>query len=156
MGLPRTSARERSTLRRGRSGEAAPVRQPNPAAHSEPGPSDHTARIPQVLVLRAHGYTVIEAPDGPTALEIASRPETAIDLVVSDVVMPGMSGPDLGRRLAELRPNAALILASGHAEAVVLGEHASRGGAGFLQKPFTPEELARKVREVLDSPRPLA
>ncbi len=109
-----------------------------------------------VLGLRAHGYTVIEAPDGPAALEIASRPETAIDLVVSDVVMPGMSGPDLGRRLAELRPEAALILASGHAEAVVLGEQASRGGAGFIQKPFTPEELARKVREVLDSPRPLA
>ena len=108
-----------------------------------------------VLGLRAHGYAVIEAPDGPTALAIASRPETTIDLVVSDVVMPGMSGPDLGRRLAELRPEAALILASGHAEAVILGERTGRGGARFLQKPFTPEQLARKVREVLDSPRPI-
>jgi two-component system cell cycle sensor histidine kinase/response regulator CckA len=106
-----------------------------------------------VLGLRAHGHAVIEAPDGQTALTIAAESETRIDLVLSDVVMPGMSGPDLGRRLAELRPDAALILASGHAEAVVLGEATGHGGSRFLQKPFTPELLARKVREVLDSPR---
>jgi two-component system, cell cycle sensor histidine kinase and response regulator CckA len=106
-----------------------------------------------VLGLRAHGYTVIEAPDGQTALTIAADSEARIDLVVSDVVMPGMSGPDLGRRLAELRPDAALVLASGHAEAVVLGEATGHGGSRFLQKPFTPELLARKVREVLDAPR---
>jgi CheY-like chemotaxis protein len=104
-----------------------------------------------VLGLRAHGYTVIEAAGGAQALKIAGRADARIDLVVSDVVMPGIGGPELGRRLARIRPALRLILASGHAETLVAPEEIGRGGAAFLQKPFTPEQLARKVREVLDA-----
>ncbi len=107
-----------------------------------------------VLGLRAHGYTVIEAAGGAQALKIVGRADTRLDLVVSDVVMPGMGGLELERRLARIRPALPLILASGHAETLVASEQTGRGGVAFVQKPFTPEQLARKVREVLDATAP--
>jgi two-component system cell cycle sensor histidine kinase/response regulator CckA len=106
-----------------------------------------------VLALRAQGYTVIEACDGVEALEIAGRLATDIDLVISDVVMPGLSGPELLGRLARLAPGARRLLVSGHAESDVLPAGLADVGATFLPKPFTPERLARKVREVLDEAR---
>jgi two-component system, cell cycle sensor histidine kinase and response regulator CckA len=104
-----------------------------------------------VLGLRAQGYTVIEAADGVEALEIAARLATGIDLVVTDVIMPGLSGPELLSRLAKLAPGARRLLVSGHAESDLLPAGLADGGTNFLPKPFTPERLARKVREVLDS-----
>jgi CheY-like chemotaxis protein len=102
------------------------------------------------LALRARGYTVLEAADGSQALEIAGR-TPGIDLVVSDVVMPGMSGPALVERLQRQSPATRALLISGHAEATVLpGDFAARGLA-LLPKPFTPDRLARKVRDVLDA-----
>jgi two-component system cell cycle sensor histidine kinase/response regulator CckA len=105
-----------------------------------------------VLGLRAQGYTVLEASDGTEALQIAKRIATDLDLVVSDVVMPGISGPELVKRLAALAPRARRLLVSGHAEEAVLPTGLVDVGAAFLSKPFTPERLARKVREVLDTP----
>ena len=104
------------------------------------------------LGLRAQGYTVIEASDGVEALEIAGRIASEIDVVVSDVVMPGMSGAELVKRLAVVAPGARRLLVSGHAESTVLPAGLVNVGAAFLPKPFTPERLARKVREVLDAP----
>ena len=105
-----------------------------------------------VLGLRAQGYTVVEASGGNEALEIAGRIGNSLDLVVSDVVMPGISGPELVRRLAALVPGVRRLLVSGHAESAVLPDGLTDVGAAFLSKPFTPERLARKVREVLDAP----
>ncbi len=105
-----------------------------------------------VIGLRAQGYTVIEACDGVEALEIVARIAPELDLVVSDVVMPGMSGPELVKRLAAVAPGTRRLLVSGHAESTVLPAWLTDVGAAFLPKPFTPERLARKVREVLDSP----
>jgi two-component system cell cycle sensor histidine kinase/response regulator CckA len=105
-----------------------------------------------VLGLRAQGYTVIEACDGFEALEIAGRIGTALDIVVSDVIMPGISGPELVRRLAAVTPGTKRLLVSGHAESSVLPAGLIDAGTAFLSKPFTPERLARKVREVLDAP----
>jgi PAS domain S-box-containing protein len=105
-----------------------------------------------VLGLRAQGYTVIEASSGAEALEIVGRVAHQLDLVVSDVVMPGISGPELVKRLAVVAPGVRCLLVSGHAEAAVLPDGLTGIGASFLPKPFTPERLARKVREVLDSP----
>ncbi len=105
-----------------------------------------------VLGLRAQGYTVIEASDGFEALELAERIAPELDLVVSDVIMPGISGPELVRRLAAVAPGARRLLVSGHAESTVLPAGLTDVGAAFLPKPFTPERLARKVREVLDAP----
>jgi two-component system cell cycle sensor histidine kinase/response regulator CckA len=105
-----------------------------------------------VLGLRAQGYTVIEAKDGVQALEAAVRFALELDIVVSDVIMPGMSGPELLRRLSVIAPRAKRLLVSGHAESTVLPAGLIDVGAAFLPKPFTPERLARKVREVLDGP----
>jgi two-component system cell cycle sensor histidine kinase/response regulator CckA len=105
-----------------------------------------------VLGLRAQGYTVVEATDGAEALDIAGRIGAGLDLVVSDVVMPGIGGPELVKRLAGVSPGVRSLLVSGHAESSVLPAGLVDVGTAFLSKPFTPERLARKVREVLDGP----
>ncbi|HEX7491653.1 MAG TPA: PAS domain S-box protein [Candidatus Limnocylindrales bacterium] len=104
-----------------------------------------------VLCLRARGYTVLEASNGAEAIRVARRKENKFDLIVSDVVMPGLSGPALIRKLNVLAPQARAILMSGHADSAVLDE-ALELRLAFLAKPYTPERLARKVREVLDAP----
>ena len=129
----------------------APARKPRPTGvetvlvvEDEP----HVRRL-ATLGLRAHGYNVLEAADGAKALELVDHAGASIDVVVSDVMMPGMSGPELLSRLAVLAPRMRTVLMSGHAESTVLSpETATR--CAFLPKPFTPERLARKVREVLD------
>jgi PAS domain S-box-containing protein len=105
-----------------------------------------------VQALRVQGYRVIEASDGVEALDIAQSLGLGIDLVVSDVIMPRVSGPELVKRLTAVAPGARRLLVSGHAESTVLPATLSDLAAAFLPKPFTPERLARKVREVLDAP----
>jgi PAS domain S-box-containing protein len=112
---------------------------------------EESVRRLAVLGLRAHGYDVTEAPDGAVALKMARRPDTRIDLVISDIVMPGISGLELGHELTRLRPGIRVMLVSGHAEKMILPDRQASGFA-FVQKPFTPEQLARRVRETLDSP----
>jgi len=109
-----------------------------------------TVRRLAVLGLRAHGYVVLEAADGAEAIRIAGRIGTAIEVIVSDVMMPGMSGPELLTRLSAIAPDARAVLMSGHAESAVLSQRPTLHYS-FLPKPFTPERLARKVREVLDA-----
>jgi len=109
-----------------------------------------TVRRLAVLGLRAHGYVVLEAADGAEAIGIAGRVGAAIEVIVSDVMMPGMSGPELLNGLSAIAPNARAVLMSGHAESAVLSQPSSLHYL-FLPKPFTPERLARKVREVLDT-----
>jgi two-component system, cell cycle sensor histidine kinase and response regulator CckA len=113
---------------------------------------DPIVRRLAVLGLRAQGYTVVEASDGPEALDVAARVGPSLDLVVSDVVMPGMSGPELIKRMAIAAPGVRRLLVSGHPEPTVAPAGPTDAGVAFLSKPFTPERLARKVREVLDAP----
>jgi len=93
---------------------------------------------------------VLEAAGATEALELAAT-SASIDLLVSDVIMPGMHGPELAVRLREMRPSIRLLLVSGHAGT----SEAFRDDEGrpiqLLSKPFTPERLARKVRELLDT-----
>ena len=111
---------------------------------------DASVRRLAVLGLRSNGYSVLEAANAGEALELASG-STAIDLVVSDVIMPGMRGPELATRVRELRPGIKLLLVSGHPETDEAFRDSQGGVIQLLSKPFTPERLARKVREVLDS-----
>ncbi|MEP6688060.1 MAG: PAS domain S-box protein [Gemmatimonadales bacterium] len=102
--------------------------------------------------LREHGYTVIEARHGFDALrQLEIRPE--VDLVISDVVMPEMGGRELGQRLASLRPSLPVLYMSGYTGEDVTQRGLLEPGAPFQQKPFAPEALARKVREMLDEIR---
>ena len=101
--------------------------------------------------LEAFGYTVFDAADGPSALETAASHEGAIDLLLTDVVMPGMGGSELAERLATTRPRMKVLYTSGYTDDAMVRQGVLTAGVAFLQKPFVPETLARKVREVLDA-----
>lgn len=101
-------------------------------------------------ILRRFGYTVLEAGNGPEAIEICHSHLGPIHLVITDMVMPQMSGWEVAEAVAMLRPKARFIYMSGYIEHVVVEERVLEAGVAFLGKPFTPETLGRKVREVLD------
>jgi CheY-like chemotaxis protein len=103
-------------------------------------------------LLEAAGYVVLEAARPAEALQIAQSRAEPIQLLITDVVMPEMTGPELARRLAELRPGLRMLFLSGYTEGVVADKGLLRDGAHFLQKPFTTDTLEAKVREVLDGP----
>jgi len=104
-------------------------------------------------ILSGHGYTVLTAANGEEGLRVLSSHPGPIHLLLADVVMPMMAGPDLSDRAAALRPETKTLFISGYTEHTVIRHGVSGRGAGFLQKPFTPEAVARKVREVLDAPK---
>jgi CheY-like chemotaxis protein len=101
-------------------------------------------------MLRICGYTVLDAPDGREALKIFEGIESPIDLLITDVVMPKMGGRELAKRIVGVRPKTKILFVSGYSEEAVLYQGIFDPGTAFLQKPFTPDSLARKVREVLD------
>ncbi len=105
-------------------------------------------------MLREKGYTVLEASRGGDALEISSRREGPIHLMLTDVVMPGMNGRELAVRLAAVHPETLVLFMSGYTDDAVIDRGVAVSGQCFLQKPFKPEALARKVREVLDAGAP--
>ncbi len=102
-------------------------------------------------VLGARGYTVVEARDAAEALELCERHRGQIHLLLTDVVMPGITGRDLADRLAVLRPAIKVLYMSGYTDNAVVHHGVLDPGTEFLQKPFTPGVLAQKVREVLDA-----
>lgn len=98
--------------------------------------------------LERRGYLVVEAASGPEALDVASEFDGPIDLVIMDIMMPGMTGNQASYHLAEIRPGTPLLCVSGRPDAseVRFGVAAR---AAFLPKPFTPDQLARAVEKVL-------
>ncbi|MBA3316568.1 MAG: PAS domain S-box protein [Gemmatimonadales bacterium] len=100
--------------------------------------------------LREQGYTVLEARHGREALDQVQARRDSIDLVISDVVMPELGGRELGSRLAVLQPKLPILFMSGYTGDDVIQRGLLEPGVPFQQKPFTPEGLARKVREMLD------
>jgi PAS domain S-box-containing protein len=101
-------------------------------------------------VLEAKGYTVIEARDGQDALGRAESHDGPIHLLLTDVVMPHLGGRELADRLTSARPELRVLYLSGYTDDAVVRHGVLEADVAFLQKPFTPAELARKVREVLD------
>jgi PAS domain S-box-containing protein len=99
--------------------------------------------------LESKGYKVLEAEHGEAALRIASAHPAQIHLLITDVIMPGMGGRDLAKHLGESRPETAVLYLSGYTEDTFVHEGVLESGTAFLQKPFTLQALARKVREVL-------
>jgi PAS domain S-box-containing protein len=100
--------------------------------------------------LREQGYTVLEARHGREALDRLAERRHPVDLVISDVVMPELGGRELGARLAALQPDLPILYMSGYTGDDVIQRGLLEPGVPFLQKPFTPEGLARKVRQMLD------
>jgi CheY-like chemotaxis protein len=99
--------------------------------------------------LASKGYKVIEADDGEAGLRLAESYEGTIDLLVTDVVMPGMGGCELAQRVGASRPQIKVLYLSGYTEDAIVHHGVLEPGTAFLQKPFTLQVLARKVREVL-------
>ena len=103
-------------------------------------------------ILETSGYAVLQAGDGPSALELLRRHSEPIDLLLTDVVMPGMSGPDVAAAVASLRPGTQLLYMSGYTDSAIVHHGVLEPGTAFLQKPFSADDLTRKVRSLLDEP----
>jgi PAS domain S-box-containing protein len=99
--------------------------------------------------LKSKGYSVMEAPDGIQGMKVAESFEGKIDILITDVAMPGMSGHELAKHVAALRPGIKILFLSGYTEDAIIHEGVLDPGTAFLQKPFTLQALARKVRDVL-------
>jgi PAS domain S-box-containing protein len=102
-------------------------------------------------ILQDEGYQVLVATNGEEAIQLCQRYKGSIELVVTDVVMPKMSGPELARRLSSLRPAARTLFLSGYTNASITHNELLSSDVEFLQKPFSAEIFTRKVREILDA-----
>jgi two-component system, cell cycle sensor histidine kinase and response regulator CckA len=111
---------------------------------------DEPVRELAINALRRYGYHVLCAPDGQEALRVLQEHEGMIHLMLTDVVMPGMSGGDLGARAQEVRGDLKVLYMSGYTDNAIVHHGVLDKGTPFLQKPFTPDRVASKVREVLE------
>jgi PAS domain S-box-containing protein len=112
---------------------------------------DEQVRAVACGILRRHGYHVLEASNGGEAIILCETYAPPIHLLISDVVMPHMSGPELARRLAQARSEMKVLCMSGYTDDSVVRHGVMDSDIAYLQKPITPQTLTRKVREVLDA-----
>src|SRR5205809_352974 len=124
-----------------------PARGPETVLLAEDEPAVRAIAQP---ALERHGYTVLPAATGAAALALAAQHAATIDLLLTDVVMPGMSGRDLADRLTAQRPGIRVLYISGYTDNAIVRHGMLEPGLAYLQKPFRPDALVRKVREVLD------
>jgi len=102
-------------------------------------------------ILTSHGYTVLTAENGENAIKTFKKKKQPVDLLLLDVVSPGLPGPVVAERLAGLQPGLRVLFMSGYDATSVVRRYVVEKGFALLKKPFTPDELAKKVREVLES-----
>jgi PAS domain S-box-containing protein len=132
--------------------------EPEPEPQPEPDPTtilvvEDEAGIRALVrkILRRHGYRVLEAGSGAEAVEIVKHSETRLDLLLTDVMMPGMSGLELASFVRELRPDLRVLYISGYTDDAQVAAGDFPPGSAFLQKPFTLGSLINKVKEVLEA-----
>ena len=139
--------------------EKAPDQAPAPKPQSQPlagketlllvEDSDVVRRLLHEILI-SRGYSLVEARNGEEALQISREFGGRIDLLVTDMVMPKMGGRELAHHLAPERPEMRILYMSGYTEEAIARDGVLDPGSAFLEKPFTPDALARKVRELLD------
>jgi DNA-binding response OmpR family regulator len=113
---------------------------------------EDSLRLVIAKILEKAGYVVIRASDGLEALRLAVSHPGRIQLIVTDLMMPGMKGPDMVREVRQRRPGVRVLYLSGHTEDSVMSEGLLAEGENFLQKPFALATFTQRVREILDSP----
>jgi len=107
-------------------------------------------KLARRLLVRG-GYSVVEAADAEDAVRLAAEHAGEIDLLLTDVVMPGISGRTLAERLSQRHPSLKVLYMSGYTDDAVVNHGVLAHGIAFLQKPFTPASFGRAVREALDA-----
>jgi PAS domain S-box-containing protein len=140
---------------------AAPARSPEKTQTELPRASETVLLVEDESPLRelsqelleGAGYTVLEAPNGLEAIQIAGLHNGPIHILLTDVVMPGMSGPELAARLVPLRPEMRVIYMSGYPDELIAHHGFPEAASQFLEKPFTKESILLKLRQVLDTVR---
>ncbi|PYQ23163.1 MAG: hybrid sensor histidine kinase/response regulator, partial [Acidobacteria bacterium] len=142
-----------------RAAEAVEAAAPEPSGSSSAGnetillaEDEDAVRSAVRQTLARHGYRVVEASGGPAALALAESHRDPIHLLLTDVVMPGMNGRELADRIAARRPQMKVLYMSGYTDDAIVRHGMLEPGLAYLQKPFRPDTLAAKVREVLDAP----
>ncbi len=140
----------------GSAAEREEVTLPPPMGHETILLVEDDARVLEFAarVLRDCGYRLLTAADGNAALRIAAVEVAPIDLLITDVVMPGPSGRQTAEALTAARPGLRVLFVSGYTDDAIVRHGILQATVEYLQKPFSPGALARKVREVLDAPRP--
>ncbi len=111
---------------------------------------DDDVRRSTIRILRKHGYRTLEASNSDEALQIFQKRKDPIHLLLTDVVMPGLSGPEVARRLKNFKPHMKVLFMSGYTENGILHQGVLDKKMAYLQKPFSMERLVGKVREVLE------
>jgi CheY-like chemotaxis protein len=111
---------------------------------------DAMVRDAAVKILRHLGYTVLDAASGEDAMRRAASYPGPIQLLLTDLVMPGMDGRELAAKLVTVHPEARVLYTSGHTDKILIHDEAPDAADSFLGKPYAPESLARKVRAILD------
>ncbi|HEU0075100.1 MAG TPA: ATP-binding protein [Dehalococcoidia bacterium] len=112
---------------------------------------EDVVRVLTTTLLRDNGYRVLDAANANEALRICKNFKEPIDLLLTDVTMPGMSGPQLAHQLCSVRPKLKVVYMSGYSNETAFGDEVLRSKAVLLQKPFPPDVLSRKLREILDA-----
>jgi len=105
-------------------------------------------------VLASNGYTVLTVDSGENAIKLFQKRKQPVDLLLLDVVSPGLSGPMVADRISELQPGVRVMFMSGYDYTRVVRRYVIDKGFALLKKPFTPDQLTKKVREVMEAPAP--
>ena len=114
---------------------------------------DHQVRSFIRMLLSTNGYEVLEASTGAEGLELAEQHSAEIDLLLSDMLLPELSGYDLALKVLELRPRMKILFMTGYVEGEIVQRSMTELGASFLDKPFQPSTLLARVQESIESAR---
>lgn len=109
---------------------------------------DHSVRELIVLFLENSGFTVFQAPGGPEALDVVASPDSMVDILVTDIIMPKMNGKELANRVSSIKPHIKVLFVSAYSAEILSSQNLCPTGADYIRKPFNKETLLNKISRV--------